>query len=233
MTQPHRTMMSSIPAFCINVDTSTDRWERMKSRSKKMGITIERWAGATPMTLGTLQYASYLSNTQRACAKSHYDIWNYIVQNNIPVTLILEDDAVFRCDSIDILNKRLDTIGTLDSEWDMLVLNASEEALPTETWVKAQKQFLTGGYILSLRGATELLNLSRPTLYASDWMTNLLQRRGHSYTYFPWLVIQDGEDSLIRNVKKIDGESGLTADWNKVVRLLTKYNYPLEENYEF
>jgi hypothetical protein len=56
-------------------------------------------------------------------------------------------------------------------------------------------------------------------------MTQILQHRGHTYTMFPWLVIQDGSVSLIR------GEPP-TADWNKVVRLLDSVGYSLG-NYNF
>jgi hypothetical protein len=58
---------------------------------------------------------------------------------------------------------------------------------------------------------------------SSDWMTTRLQLYGHSYCYFPWLIIQEGKDSNIG--------SNLEADHAKVIRCLGEIDYGLEENY--
>ena len=215
--------MDELPTFCINVPSATHRLERMKSRFDKLKMTVIFWTASTPETLGSLPYAEYLNSGQRGCAKSHYDIWKYQVEHKIPRVFILEDDAVFRKDVREILNEKLKTIDKLDSQWDMLLLNASEKTVPLETWVIENNQCLSAGYVLSLRGAEELVCLNSKTVYASDWSTQLLQRRGHSYTYFQWLVIQDGIDSIIR------GEMSINHDWEKVVRLLESVNYSLEK----
>lgn len=217
--------MATLPMYCINVLSATQRWERMKYRFGKATIDAIQWPAATPDTLGSLPYAHYLNPGQRGCAKSHYDLWCHMVKNAIPMALIFEDDAVLRHDFWSILQPKLDTIAATDPEWDMLLLNASEEVAPMNTWVATRDQCMTAGYVLSLRGATELVNIGKSTLYASDWMTQILQRRGHTYTYFPWLVIQDGLDSIIR------GEPAY-ADWEKVKRLLNNAQYGLD-NYMF
>ena len=53
--------------------------------------------------------------------------------------------------------------------------------------------------------------------YASDWMTSRLQKMRHSYTYFPWLIIQDGYESTIG--------SNVNDDHNKVLRCLNNISY--------
>ncbi len=214
-----------MPTFCVNLASATGRWETMTRRFKESNIEAVRWEAASPADLGSYSYANYLSPAQRACAKSHCDLWAHQVSNKIPVMMVFEDDAVLRNDFWKILLEKLETINVDDPEWDCLLLNAGEETSPKETWVHAKGQCLTACYILSLRGATELLRISRSTLYASDWMTQILQRRGHSYTYFPWLVIQEENESSIRGVKT-------TPQWQKVVRLLTAAGLSLE-NYMF
>ena len=54
-------------------------------------------------------------------------------------------------------------------------------------------------------------------------MTTRLQTMGRSWSYFPWLIIQEGFESTIG--------SGVEADHAKVVRLLGDIGYSLEENY--
>jgi GR25 family glycosyltransferase involved in LPS biosynthesis len=217
--------MEHLPIFCINVKDAKHRAERMKKRFESQKLTVVFWEAATPETLGALPYAHYINNGQRACAKSHYDLWVYQVEKHLPCVLIFEDDAVLRHDFCKVLDEKLALIDSHDPKWDMLLLNASEETEPLESWVHANNQCLTAGYVLSLRGAEELVRIGKSTLYASDWMTQMLQRRNHSYTFFPWLVIQDGKDSLIRgNVP--------TAEWEKVVRLLSAAKYELS-NYDF
>jgi hypothetical protein len=55
---------------------------------------------------------------------------------------------------------------------------------------------------------------------SSDWMTSRLQMRWNSYSYFPWLIIQEGDESTIG--------SGVEADHAKVIRCLKEANYSLE-----
>ena len=52
-------------------------------------------------------------------------------------------------------------------------------------------------------------------------MTTRLQLNNHSYSFFPWLVIQEGNYSLIQ--EKVPDE-----DYAKVVRCLKEINYSLD-----
>ncbi len=51
-------------------------------------------------------------------------------------------------------------------------------------------------------------------------MTSRDQIYGHSYCYFPWLIIQEGIDTTIGS--KFD------ADREKVVRCLNEINYSID-----
>lgn len=86
--------------------------------------------------------------------------------------------------------------------------------------MKAHEQYLTAGYILSRKGAQQLMNDFGNCFFSSDWMTSRLQLHGHSYCYFPWLIIQEGKDSSI-------GQN-LEADHAKVLRCLNNIEYSLE-----
>jgi GR25 family glycosyltransferase involved in LPS biosynthesis len=98
-------------------------------------------------------------------------------------------------------------------------LNVSEPNPTMFQWISARDQYLTGAYILSLGGAKRLLQMFSHEYASADWMTTRLQTQGHSYTYFPWLVIQEGYESTIG--------SGVEADHAKVLRCLGEIHYDL------
>jgi GR25 family glycosyltransferase involved in LPS biosynthesis len=134
------------------------------------------------------------------------------VRENLSEALVMEDDAMVARDWRESLQK-LAPVLQRDPNWNAIFLNASEAASPPNTWVPALEQYLTGAYILSLAGAKWLLSHFGQQFYAADWMTSRLQAHaGHCWTYFPWLVIQEGRESTIG--------SNVEADHTKVLRLL-------------
>lgn len=105
----------------------------------------------------------------------------------------------------------------------MILLNASEPIQPRDKWVKVTEQFLCGGYILSKKGAKNLIAMFENNYAMSDWMTSRLELQGHSYSYFPWLIIQEGKETTIG--------SNIDADNQKVLKCLSEINYNIE-NYD-
>ena len=200
-----RFALNASNTFCISLDT---RWPRMSDRLNALGIDCERWIASIPETVVD-RFAGYLSGGQRACGQSHVNVWRTIISRDLEYALILEDDAMFSSD----WREKLDLLGGVDDpDWDAVFLNASEPIIPENTWVVARDQYLTGAYILSRRGAQCLLEWYADEFTASDWMTVHLQSRGHSYSHFPWLVIQEGQESTIG--------SEVEADHAKVIRCL-------------
>lgn len=220
--------VEDIPIYCINLPARTDRWEKIRRRfADHPDLHVNRWLAFGPTQLGAYNYSvGYrpLGEGASACARSHFELWLYMVERELPYMFILEDDAVFRKDWREIVQAKLDTIETDDPEWDCLLLNADEEAEPLETWICTKENYLAGGYILSLRAAKWLVTW-KYNLFAADWMTRMLQHRGHTYTYFPWLIIQENTFSDIRGHVP-------TEQSEKVDRLLAKANYS-KENYRF
>jgi GR25 family glycosyltransferase involved in LPS biosynthesis len=137
------------------------------------------------------------------------NIWKYIIYN-CSYALILEDDACFDKDWKNKLDQFF--IDIKDDQWDAIFLNASEPMEDLNKWKIANEQYLTGGYILSKKGAMTLLKLFEGQYASSDWMTSRLQLFNHSYSYFPWLIIQEGKDSTIG--------SNVIEDYKKVLRCL-------------
>ena len=102
----------------------------------------------------------------------------------------------------------------------MIFLNASESVAPTFNWTKASEQYLTAGYIISLKSAEIILKDFKDCYFSADWMTSRDQIYGHSYVYFPWLIIQEGKDSSI--------QENYDTDHQKVFKLLSDINYSLD-----
>lgn len=202
--------------FCISLANSEVRWMKMKDRFGREGYSVKRWIASTPTQVKD-HFSDSLSSFQKACAQSHVNIWKHAVEKNLPYVFILEDDACFDRNWLLRLQEFIDS--NRDSEWDAIFLNASEPVEPFK-WVEAREHVLAAGYILSLKGAKAILEIFKDCFYASDWMTLILQRRGHSYTYFPWLIIQEGEGSQLGSSYK--------GDFEKVVRCLGDIGYSLD-----
>ena len=192
----------------------------MERRFATHKLKVTRWPASTPKTL-TDNFAGYLSQLEKACAQSHINIWKHVIQNKLEYAFVLEDDACFDKSWREKLNAN--TID--DPEWDIVLLNASEIEYPINTWKRVTEQYLAGGYVVSHKGAQSLLNYFGREFASSDWMTSRLQYSGHTYSYFPWLIIQEGMDSSIRV------NTGVDADHEKVLRLLKEVDYSLD-NYD-
>lgn len=202
--------------FCISLEKSTDRRERIMKRFEYFHMDVS-FCKATTGEETTDNFAHYLNSGSRGCAQSHINLWRHIVNNKLSYGLILEDDAMFDKKWKEKLNKL-----HLPEKWFGIFLNCSE-CSQYDVWKPAREQYLTGGYIISYEGASKLLEMFAETFYASDTMTTLLQTYGLCYTYFPWLIIQEGFDTMIN--------SNVVQDHAKVIKILSQYNYDISENY--
>ena len=137
-------------------DIGEGRHVRMMKRFEYFGMDVSFCQAATPDDC-VENFIGYLNPGQRACAQSHINIWRYLLENEIPYAMVLEDDAMFDIkwrEKIDYLWQELD-----GKEWDAIFLNCSEPVSPKDTWVCASEQFLTGGYIISLAGVRNLFHI--------------------------------------------------------------------------
>ena len=213
--------MNTLPIYCINLDEATDRWSRVQHRLAAYGLDARRWSASTSadVTASSKAFAPAINDRQRACALSHYLLWEHCLQQEHTHVLILEDDAVFRKDWVSVIDAQL-----TQPAWAALFLNVSEDVPQHNQWVSCRRQCLTGAAIYTHDTLLWLVSVFRQTLYASDWMTQILQEHLPCLTYFPWLVIQEGVDSYIQ-------EGVPKADLAKVHRLLSEASYGLE-NYD-
>lgn len=210
--------------FCISLDSSIERWKFMENQFKYFGVDVQRWPASTKDTL-TDVFSCNLSNEQKGCSQSHINIYRHIINNDLKYALILEDDACFDFawkTKIEYLTNEMTE--EQYNNLNMVLLNASEHMDELFKWKLQNEQYLTGAYIITKKGALWILNNFKDCFFSSDWMTTRLQLfGGNSYSYFPWLVVQKGQDSAIT--------LNFTADRDKVVNCLSKINYNIPNNY--
>jgi GR25 family glycosyltransferase involved in LPS biosynthesis len=205
--------------FCISLLSNNERWLKMEKKFEIIGLDVNRVPAAIGGTDDIIDsFNNNLNNGQIGCAQSHVNLWKYIYNNKLPYALILEDDACFDKDWKSKLDNFFKDIN--DPHWDLILLNSSEPCHPIHEWNLCREQYLAGGYIISFRGVKNILNLFNNYYYSSDWMTSRLQLYNHSYCYFPWLIIQEGNESTIG--------SCFEEDHNKVIRCLNEINYGLD-----
>lgn len=202
--------------FCINLKSNTKRWNNMKKRLNNINLKVTRWNATTINNISD-KFDKNLSDLQKACAQSHLNIWKYIVEKNLEYALILEDDACFDKNWLNKLNEF-----NFD-KWNAIFLNSSEPLTELNKWTEIKDHYLCGGYIITFYSAKFLIDFFKECYYSADWMTTELQLYGNSYSYFPWLIIQEGKDTSIN--------SNIDLDHKKVVECLNKINYSLE-NYD-
>jgi len=210
--------------FCISLESHQHRWKKMEARFIDTNLSVTRWQASRANKTDIIDnFQDYLNAGQKGCAQSHIQVWRYIKSHpEIEYAMVLEDDACFDKEWRKKLNQFFDDIKDPHKKenWELILLNASEPIHIQNQWVQVEEQFLTGGYIISQRGVDAILNMFHNNYASSDWMTSRLQLRWNSYCYFPWLIIQEGDESTIG--------SGVDADHAKVVRCLAEIEYPIE-----
>ena len=199
--------------FCINLDSNIERWNRMQKRFDNINLKVSKWKASTIEDISD-NFDEKLSDLQKACAQSHLNVWKYIVEKNLEYGFILEDDACFD-------KKWLDKLNEFNyDKWNGIFLNSSEPLTELNKWTEIKDHYLCGGYIITYYSAKFLIDAFKECYYSADWMTTELQYYGNSYSYFPWLIIQEGKDTTIN--------SNVDLDHQKVIKCLNEINYSID-----
>lgn len=202
--------------FCISLESHVERRKQIKEKLHRENLEYTLWVASTPSNLID-NFDEDLQPLQKACAQSHINIWKHIINNDIQYALVIEDDICFDKNWKNKLNNFYKD--TTSNDWDLILLNSSEPERILNTWVNTKNQYLTGGYIISINGIKKILKEWNGIYPSADWMTRCLQEHNKSYTYFPWLMIQEGKDSTING--------NYEEDHIKVKSCLSKINYSL------
>ena len=193
--------ITKVPIYIINLKSDSNRRKKITQRLDNFKLKYKVWEAVTPKSdkFKDYKYFDFMSPNEKACAASHYSLWEYLLNttdNNY--FLILEDDIMFKKDWLDYLKE-------VPKDFDALFLNVSEEVFPNKQWTVINGYCMAGAYIVSRKGLKYLLNKNKDTKDVADYMTlDLQSSNNNSYSYFPWLCIQEHLDSNIQDMNHIN-----------------------------
>ena len=125
------------------------------------------------------------------CILSHRNLWTTIVQQRIPITLVLEDDAI-RLDP-QFLEITQTLVSKLPTDWDILLLgfwlHRGDNGSPIHNGLSRVRDFvLLHAYLLSVKGAKTLLRLGSIDMPLDSWISrhsDTLHIYRHNYVRHP------------------------------------------------
>ena len=172
--------IESIPAVCITLERRPDRWKRFQDQPGIQRLRLQRFVGVDGKTLDlksdtrvtTLTKRNIMAKSRRAheeldsiggvgCALSHIAVWQSMVDNNYPICLVFEDDAVVPPTFIETANKIIK--GSLlenPKQWDMWLLGGKWDDMshiPKSDLIRIEAFVLFHAYVLTLDMAKKLL----------------------------------------------------------------------------
>ena len=199
MATPHW-KIESIPAFCITLERRKDRWKRFQDQPGIRNMNIKRFIGVDGKTIdikndkrvGTLTKRTILHKMRRSheeldsaggvgCALSHIALWQWMVDNNQEMCMVMEDDAIVPTTFVQDGNQCIANSMILKDpkQWDIWAIGAVCEDLsripqePLESGlVRADAFVLAHCYIITLRTAKRFLEDVYPIHCHIDfWMS--------------------------------------------------------------
>ncbi len=189
----------NITAYIINLKHRTDRREHMLMEMKKLPISYE--------------FVDGIIDETKTCFQSQKKCIQLAKANKLPYVLILEDDAIFTDNVIEILEKTLLEIQTLD--WDMFFLGANLQAPAnriSDSLLKLNGAYAAHAYMVHARFYDVILNL--PHTCEMDVHYHDLMLKHNVYICDPMIAyqlpshsdLQDGfrdyNDAMFTNFKR-------------------------------
>lgn len=213
--------IENIPAFCITLERRPDRWKRFADQyGVEQGLPhIRRFLGVDGNKINIISDDRIAIPTKRnilikerrsheeidspgaiGCALSHIAIWQWMVDNNQPLVLVMEDDAVVPPDFVSRANHLIATSSILQNpkRWDIWLIGA-KWGLPKKLERTTQLErpatwFLTHCYIITLPYASLLLKNALPiTTHIDFWMATFGQVHRTRQVATPLLKLEQYE----------------------------------------
>lgn len=177
-------MINKIKAYCINLERAVERHKKSEQEYQRLGVPFEfiKAVDGNKLTNQDISKLGYdelaaknlrniygkrgLDHREIACALSHLKVYQKIKEEKTPIALIAEDDAEFIFDK-DYLGELLKE---LPENWEICSLFHSGSCKRIGHYI-CRFDSLPGSsvcYLLTLKGAEKLLELSQPLRLAAD-----------------------------------------------------------------
>jgi GR25 family glycosyltransferase involved in LPS biosynthesis len=176
--------VDKIPAFCINLERRIDRWQQFSAQPGVQQLqNVKRFIGVDGSKLDIMNDTripiyikkNIMTKTRRTheelstaggigCALSHISVWEWIVQNQAPITMIMEDDAKVPANFVPYMNQTIENSPTLKdtSKWELMTLThlkSTMKPIPGDPLVASLDGFVGFQcYFITLDCAKRFLN---------------------------------------------------------------------------
>jgi len=232
--------------YVINLEKDKERLRSISSQLKEQHIEFERFNGIDGSTIEEDPRITELCNKAcpngiKGCALSHKTIWESMIENKYEHLLILEDDA--------ILNSNMDVElqllwANVPNDFDILYLGSTFYCGDTSIYNKIVSSFgghklenvsdgilkTQGcgglyGYIVSLKGAKELVKDPIP-FHVDDFIGDQIKEKHlNSYAFHPVLVEANNKksnlsesyppllSSLLSNIPLTNQKNNQSLNW--------------------
>lgn len=197
----------SCPVFVINLERSKHRRDFMVSYlsglgiearifpavdGSKLDVALSEEQGLYSEKLTNQKFSRSLSRNEIACTLSHLGVCRKMVDESIPMALVLEDDAMFQPGIRNLIQQAL---SEAPEDWDLLQLTYSckgyEQISAHLVKFPSDASLPVGaaGYIIRKSGAEKMLEAGLPVCYPADSLIGRSQRWGVKlYGTYPAMI---------------------------------------------
>ncbi|XP_061682147.1 procollagen galactosyltransferase 2 isoform X2 [Syngnathoides biaculeatus] len=168
--------------FLINLKRRLDRRSRMLKTMSALGLRATLAPAVDGKALNTSQLQALgiemmpgykdpysgrvLTRGEIGCFLSHHSIWSQVVERGLQKVLVLEDDVRFEPRFKRRLQAILEDVDKAQLDWDLIYVGRKRMQVQqpersvdgVNNLVEADYSYWTLGYVLSLQGATKLLD---------------------------------------------------------------------------
>lgn len=171
--------------FAINLSHRTDKKAHILNEGKKHGLDIELIEAVNGAQLTDADFqelvhdypACCLTKGEVGCALSHLNIYKKMMDENCPLALILEDDAVLGSDVVEVLEalQRIDRNDAarayLLSGSHYYIESGSAPLVGPYALYRIVDAFYAYAYVVNLEAAKAMYERLRPVVFEADrWM---------------------------------------------------------------
>jgi len=253
-------MIDTIPAFCINMERRKDRWIDFSSQTGVQKLQKMKRFNAIDggkldimnddrlplMTKYNIKYKTRRSHEELStqggvgCALSHIAVWEWMIENEVPVILVMEDDAKIENDFVGRMNRVIQKSPLLQdtAKWDILVMTGTRngvKSIESEKTVCSMDAFIgLQCYVITLECARMFVKEAYTIhLHIDMWM--MIYKRVHGLTLLCFSDYTVHQRSSRTDIQQAGGCSlcNVKSDYTKTHVFITKEEFWLFRAMEF
>lgn len=243
-----------LPVYVICMEREEERRKQISRHFYELGITFSFSDAVDGHQLTKKQSELYSDQASKehlgrsmalgeiGCYLSHTNIWQSVVNNNIPYALIIESDGVLSDEVLTVV----DSVIQKSDDWELVMLfyrecfpsfwNRNQLTKNTKLVRFSNKSSCTTAYLINQSGAQKLLKYAFPIkMPVDDYMTGgYINKSLNTYAVYPRLVnlTEDAlESSSIReDLFPLMKEQGVKRRLPEETNLLKEFEKKIRRN---